>query len=458
MGSGPGATVRRRESATRQRCEGATVRRCEGAIVRGCEGATVCRRAFVMLLLGLIAWPALAAAQTIERITFDEAIRRATTNNPTIQQAAAGILRAEALLQQVTSRTRPSLDASVGLDVIDPVTSFDGTNITPRAQSATSATFRAPIWTPLAWAQRVQAADQVIVAQSTVADVRRQLAVATADAYLAVIVQRRGLELNERARDAARAHFDFANQRFEGGLGSRLNMLRAQQELSSDEARVEDAQLAVRRAQEALGVLVVADGPVDASAEPVFDVPQDGSPLDLRTDIRLIAARQSAAERVLADSWKDRLPSLTALFTPVYTAPSGLFAPSRSLRGSVLFSVSLFDSGLRTAQRLERSALLDSVRAERAGLERQVSSEVRTAREAVRLTERAVERARAAASQSEEVLRITDIAFREGATTNIEVIDAQRRARDAATTTAIAEDALRRARLELLVATGRFPQ
>jgi outer membrane protein TolC len=412
----------------------------------------------VILLLGLVAWPAMASAQTVEQITFEEAIRRATTNNPTVQQAAAGILRAEALLQQVTSRTRPSLDASVALDVVDPVSSFEGTNITPRAQSATSATFRAPIWTPLAWAQRVQAADQVLVAQSTVADVRRQLAVATADAYLAIIVQRRGLELNERARDTARAHFDYANQRFEGGLGSRLNMLRAQQELSSDEARVEDAQLAVRRAQEALGVLTVADGPVDASAEPVFDVPQDGSPFDFRTDLRLIAARQSAAERVLADSWKDRLPSLTALFTPVYTAPSGLFAPSRSLRGSVLFSVSLFDSGLRAAQMRERSALLDSVRAERAGLERQVTSEVRTAREAVRLTERAAERARAAANQSDEVLRITDIAFREGATTNIEVIDAQRRARDAATTTALAEDALRRARLELLVATGRFPQ
>jgi outer membrane protein TolC len=87
-----------------------------------------------------------------------------------------------------------------------------------------------------------------------------------------------------------------------------------------------------------------------------------------------------------------------------------------------------------------------------------VSSELRTAREAIRLTTRAAERARAAADQSNEVLRITDIAFREGATTNIEVIDAQRRARDAATATALAEDALRRARLELLVATGRFPQ
>ena len=52
----------------------------------------------------------------------------------------------------------------------------------------------------------------------------------------------------------------------------------------------------------------------------------------------------------------------------------------------------------------------------------------------------------------------SDMAFREGATTNIEVIDAQRRARDAGTAAAIAEDAVRRARLELLVALGRFPQ
>jgi outer membrane protein TolC len=405
----------------------------------------------VVLLLCLSVSPSLVWAQAIEQIMFDEAIRRATTNNPTVQQAAAGILRAEALLRQVRARSQPSLDASFTVDAIDPVTRFDGSSINPRTQTTTAGSFRASLWTPVAWAQRAQAADQVVVAQGVTADVRRQLAIATADAYLAVIVQRRGLELNERARDNARAHFDFANQRFEGGLGSRLNMLRAQQELSADEARVEDARLAIRRAQEALGVLVAADGPQ-------FEAPVEGPLLDLRTDLRLITTRQSAAERVLTDSWKDRLPSVTALFTPLYSAPTGLFGSARSLRGSVVLSVPLFDGGLRAGQRQERSALLDTVRAERASLERQASSEVRMAREAIRLTERATERARAAEAQANEVLMITDIAYREGATTNIEVIDAQRRARDASTTTALAEDALRRARLELLVASGRFPR
>ena len=80
------------------------------------------------------------------------------------------------------------------------------------------------------------------------------------------------------------------------------------------------------------------------------------------------------------------------------------------------------------------------------------------AQEAIRASERALARARDAAQQANEVLRITDVAFREGATTNIEVIDAQRRARDAETTAAVAEDAVRRSRLDLLVATGRFPR
>ena len=165
-----------------------------------------------------------------------------------------------------------------------------------------------------------------------------------------------------------------------------------------------------------------------------------------------------AAERVVADSWKDRLPSVTALFTPQLLAPSGLFNQAASWRASVLFAVPVFDSGLRKGRAAERVALVDVVRAERANVERQAASEIRTAREAMQSTERALTRAREAADQANEVLRITDIAFREGATTNIEVIDAQREARDAETAAVIAEDAVRRARLDLLVSTGRFPQ
>jgi outer membrane protein TolC len=160
----------------------------------------------------------------------------------------------------------------------------------------------------------------------------------------------------------------------------------------------------------------------------------------------------------VADSWRDALPTVHGLVAPQLLAPSGLFARRATLTAQVLFAVPLFDSGQRRAVARERETLLDLVRAERSGLERDARAEVRAAREAVRSTERGLVSARAAAEQASEVLRITDVAFRTGATTNIEVIDAQRRARDVETEAAIAEDAARRARLELLVALGRFPR
>ena len=402
------------------------------------------------------------SAQTIEQVTFDEAVRRAVANHPTIQRAAADILRAEAVLQQVRGRALPSVGVSMTTSVIDPITRFGGTAIIPRAQTQTAASVGIPLITPVSWAERNHAADQVLVSERTIADARRQIAMATGQAYLSIIAQRRVLELNERARDNARAHYDLANQRFQGGIGSRLNAIRAEQEVAARDARVEEARLAIRRAQEALGVLMAVEGPVDAATEPAFDVPPptvpDAELIGGRQDVQVILARQSAAERRAGDAWKDFLPSVTALFTPELVAPSGLFANARSWRAAVLFNVPLWDSGQRRGQGRERQAFVDAVRAERSDAERRASSEIRTAREAVAATERALAHARRAADQANQVVQITDVAFREGATTNIEVIDAQRRARDAETAAAIAEDAVRRARLELLTATGRFPQ
>ena len=48
-------------------------------------------------------------------------------------------------------------------------------------------------------------------------------------------------------------------------------------------------------------------------------------------------------------------------------------------------------------------------------------------------------------------------AYQAGATGNLEVIDAERRARDADNAAVVAEDAVRQARLDLLAATGHFP-
>jgi len=65
---------------------------------------------------------------------------------------------------------------------------------------------------------------------------------------------------------------------------------------------------------------------------------------------------------------------------------------------------------------------------------------------------------RLSAESATEALRISEVAYRAGATTNIEVVQAQQTARNAEILLALAEDRLRQARLDLLLALGQFPQ
>jgi outer membrane protein TolC len=407
--------------------------------------------------------PAPAALQTpvpVERVTFDEAIRRAVEKNPSAAIAAAGILRAEGLLLDARSASRLQINGNVRTTTLNTGVEFQGTTVTPQHSVTASADIRMPLYAPARWARTAQAGDAKLVAQANAAEIMRQTSLATADAYLTIIARRRNVEANVRARDVARVHFDYAHELLDRGAGSRLNELRAQQEVSLDEGLVESSRLALYRAQEALGVLLVADGPVDAAEEPLFAVPAEIPALQAapwRTDLKLFATQQQAAERVLKDSGKDRLPYFDASFQPSSTYPAQFFVPPNSWQFVTQLTVPIFDSGQRRALKLGRQATLDESRAVYTRAETQARSEVRAAREAIASAGRGLASAQAAADQARQVVEIVNVSFRAGAATNIEVVDAEGRARDADTAVGVAEDTLRRAQLELLTALGRFP-
>lgn len=405
-----------------------------------------------------------ASAQTLpepEPVSFDAAIARAIERNPTIAEAAQSILQAETLLQQVKTVFRPTIDGSITTTILDSERGFDDLVTQPRTQSLLGVAVSYPVLDAARWAQRAQAEDQIRVAQLGVAETRRQIAIATAQAYLSVITFKRQVEVSLLARENAVAHVDYARARLQGGAGSRLNELRASQELASDEVFLDASRLALRRSQEALGVLMAADGPIDADGEPALEVvqaPTDTSWLTSRADIQLINAQISAADRVFRDSWRDWVPTASVSFEPSVLTPSGLFTPSRSWRGFLALSVPIFDGGSRRATKRSREIAVETARIQLTDAELQARSDLRTAQAALEISTRALEQARLSAQHAAEVLRITDIAFREGATTNIELIDAQRAARDADTAATLAEDRVRQARLDILVALGRFPK
>jgi outer membrane protein len=420
--------------------------------------ALVTSATLVTLMSGAVAAQTPAAAPEV--VSFEDAVQRAIAANPTVERAATTVRNAEALLAQARAAVRPTVDGTISTTVLDGERGFDGNVVQPRTQTLFAGSAATPVLAMAQWAARAQAEQRIGVAELDVADVRRQVGVAAAEAYLAVIGAKRQLDVNERARDNAQAQLEYASARREGGVGSRLNELRAAQELAVVQELVERARLAVALGQEALGLIAVADRPLDAGDEPALETPAASAESWLRdrTDIKLFDARLDLAGRVVAESWKDWVPTVRASFDPQYITPAGLFQPSGTWRAVVSAAIPIFDGGQRRAVKAGREVELSLARVELKDAELRAKSGERAARVSIDAEARSLERAREAAGHAAEVLRITDVAFRAGATTNIELIDAQRQSRDAETAVRQAEDRARLARLALLVAVGRFPQ
>lgn len=396
---------------------------------------------------------------TLERVTFDEAVRRATGHNPTVGEASQAILRSQALLDQAKSIFRPSLYGNVGTTVLDAARGFDGNVTQPRTQSVFNASVSYPFLAAAQWAAKNQAADQVGIARISAEETRRQVAISAAQSYLAVIASERQREVAIRNLATSKALEDYAKARLDAGKGSRLNHVRSTQELAAAQGQLQLSELLVRQAQEALGVAIFADGPVDANGDPDLEPaapPSNEAWLQQRPDIRLSTAQVLAADRVVRDSWKDWFPTGTASFTPQYVTPPGFFEPAKTWRAVFQLHIPIYDGTLAPAKRV-RAAELESSRFRLDAVKVQARAELRVAQESVIRNEQIVAATRLSSESAAEALSISEIAYRAGATTNIEVVQAQQTARNAEILFAVAEDRLRQARLDLLVALGRFP-
>lgn len=394
-------------------------------------------------------------------ISFDEAVKRSMTRNGQARIADQEVRRAQALVEQVRAAWLPIFTANATYTRLDHDRVLAGKTIVGIDSVNANLTLNVPLIAPSAWADTSRAKDNKAAAVLSAADVRRQLALSTGRAYLTVIAQRRILQTSLQARDTAKAHEEFSKSRFEGGVGNRLDAVRAGQERATAETRVFNQTIALTRAQEALGVLAADNGPLDATDVSLGEAPTlkaaIGEAERIRADVVAARQRLDANERSQDSSYTDYLPILNAVAQPFYQNPSTLTLPTTGWQAQLLLSIPIFDGGLRYGYKHERDALLAQSKARLEGQLRMARSEVRVAFEAVQRADDALSRAREASSLAEEALQLSQLAYRAGATSNIEVVDAERRARDAETEAAIAEDASRQARLDLLAASGRFP-
>jgi outer membrane protein TolC len=426
----------------------------------------------IALLAALLSVPVLAeagperAAPALKRYTFEQALKRAVARNPTAATAEQEIIRAEALVREARAGSFPTLYGNAaGIRRNAEISRSENGSVQvvqPEQSLSANLTLTVPLVAPQRWAQWSHAKDGVEISKTGAADVKRLLALATGRAYLAVVAQQRTLEVTERAFRTAQAHYEFAHGRRVGGVGNRLDEVRAEQEEETTRTQAELSRAALAKAQEALGVLLAEDGPVDATAEvslpepPPIEVALATAP-SLRTDVKALETRSAAASHLVRDSYVDYIPLLSAQFQPFYQNPSTFTQPEAGWTAQLVLSIPFYDGGFRYGARQERKALEAESRLAIEQALRQAQAEVRSAFESMQRADAALDSARRSAQLGHEALDLANKAYQAGATTNLDVLDAERRALDSDTAAAIAEDSARQARLDLLYASGRFP-
>ena len=406
-----------------------------------------------------------AAPAGLERVSFAEVLARALARNPSVRIAEQEILRAEALVRQAQAAWLPTLNGTASYTRLDSdrtSTSNGKTSVLAgRDQLAANLALAVPVFAPQRWLASDRAGLAAEAQRQSAKDQRRQIGLATGRAFLSVVAARRQVEVAERARLSAADHERFSTSRLQGGLGNRLDAVRAAQDLAATEAALQNQQVAQARAREALSILAGADHPLDAADEPALPAaPALADALEqakTRPDVAAQQKRLDVADRLLADRWSLYAPLLTAAFQPFLQYPALLTTPAAGWQAQLLLTIPLYDGGLRYGQIREQRALAAEAREQLEAALRQAGSEVRAAFEALRYTDLALASSQRAAQLAGESLKLSTEAYQAGATTELDVLDAARRSRDADASAATSEDAARQARLELLAAAGRFP-
>jgi outer membrane protein TolC len=396
-----------------------------------------------------------------EQVTFEDAVKRAIDFNTSALVAAQEIVRAEGLMGQARAAALPLVVLGGSWTILDHDRVLNGRLVQPGQSVQGTATASVPLLAASRWYGWAHAAEGIDVATLSQADVRRAVAITAARAYLTVVAAHRAIDVSQSAVTVGRAHQEYTLARRQGGVGNELDVKRAEQERWAAEVQLQAANALLARGREALGVICGGSGPLDSTSVPEVkfypDLAEADQAVQGRQDVKAAAGRADLAGAVWKDSWADWLPVITGGIQGYVQSNAVDPTPPSGWVVQFLLTFPIFEGGLRPAQSRERGALAREAEEALQGVVRQARSEVRLSFEAMRYAYAGYDAARRGAESAVAALELANQAYRAGATSNLELIDAERRARDAATTAVIAEDAVRQANLDLLSAAGRFP-
>ncbi|WP_437593844.1 TolC family protein [Sorangium sp. So ce1000] len=381
--------------------------------------------------------------------------------------AVQEVARAEGVARRALAAALPSLDArgdlthelASGSNAIGPGAA--AIESAPTTASA-SLTLRQPILAPRAWYGIGTARRSVEIAKLSLQDRRRITVGAAADAVVSIVTAERVSEINRVGLRSALERLELTRRRERLGTGTKLDVVRAEQDVALARATLVSGDESLRRTREALAAVLGEPGeigvPQSFSLNSIAAEMQSQcaeARADQRADVRAARAELEIAERNLTDA-KLAFAPYTELSSTLSARTSIGDDPTRSWGWSIsaVLTVPIWDGGARYGDLQITRAAVEQQRARLGAVERTAGLETTQAVRGVAVAEQA----RAVAEQSRdlarETARLTQVAFEAGTATSFDLVESGRRQREAELDLAVREFEVVKAKITALLASA----
>lgn len=393
------------------------------------------------------AWPLDSAEGPHISLSLQDALSLALTNNLNYQSALADAHAAEGQVVQARSLRFPSVSAGYsyfhtanGSTFTFPAPPSGGGP--PQVQTFqfsaqninnANATLQYALYSGGAGQATIgQAAANLAGAESQLAAARSTVVRDVTNAYFQLIQTQRAAQVADQAVSVAEQNATTAGQLYRAGTAARADVLR--QDVTTANARVQAIQAhnaaALANAQLA-NLLNINLGSVVTPTESLESQPRSFELSDLLDNAshrpELAAAEDAVAIADLAVriARASSLPQVNLSVEEASSRPNFVNVPQPQLQETLAVTWRLFDGGLTRGRVMQASAQVDKAKIALKQLTNSVDLEVRLAYLNYTAAQAQVQAARVAQTSARESLRVSEIRYRAGVGTSLELSDAQ---------------------------------
>lgn len=404
-------------------------------------------------------------------ITFSDALKRAEANNPALQAAYTAAGMAHQDLVQSRAALLPNASYNMSYLYTQGTRNPNAPVIFIANNSVNEYVAQGNVHQELSLQNfagygRAEAAQAVARAKSEIA--RRGLAVTVTQAYYGYVAAQRKYASEQRASDEAQRFMDITQKLEKGGEVAHSDVVKARIQFQQQQRDLREAELGMNKARLELAVLLfpdftenfaVADDTGTPEALPSFEE-VTAAAAGNNPDLRAAQAALRQARREVMGAWGAVLPSFSVDYwygidaTQLATRTDGFNNLGNS--AAVTLQLPIWNWGANTSKIKQANLQKKQAAVELSAAQRTLLANIHEFYDEARAAREELELLASSAQLAAESLRLTNLRYRGGEATVLEVVDAQNTLTAAANAYNDGQVRMRVAVANLQTLTGKF--